>query len=107
MNKFTIAIKPEIRALHRTPEQDELVAFIADYCRKNPKGPFADAALTLDARMNSEALERIGAIADEASKRKQSRRSVGANLWGSCSRTRSHERIGLTVNRCGLNRENE
>lgn len=33
----TNTIKPEIRALYRTPEPDELVAFIADYCRKKLK----------------------------------------------------------------------
>jgi len=66
----TNTIKPEIRALYRTPEPDELVAFIADYCRKYPKDPFAGAALTLDAKMNNDALERLDAIADQAAKRK-------------------------------------
>jgi hypothetical protein len=49
--------KPETRALLRTPEPDEIVAFIVDYCRKNPKDQLAGAALTFEAKMMNDALE--------------------------------------------------
>ena len=61
--------KPEIRALFRTPEPNEIVAFIADYCRKNPKDPLAGAAVTFEAKMMNDALERLGDVADQAARK--------------------------------------